>query len=193
MKQSLSCLLAGALLVTGASALATDLKSPLGLWKNIDDVSGKPKALIRISEVNGSYQGKIEKLFQAPGQEPNPLCSKCTDEHHNQPIIGMVFMWGLKKDGGSYSGGQILDPENGEIYRSRMSLVDGGRKLSVSGYIGMPLIGRSQVWLRQHEDATPAAVPATMPAAVPAAAPAAVPTTTPATMPTTTPTTAPKK
>jgi uncharacterized protein (DUF2147 family) len=62
----------------------------------------------------------------------------------------MVFMSGLKKDGSDYNGGEILDPDNGKIYRSKITLIDGGKKLSVRGYIGVPMFGRSQVWLRQE-------------------------------------------
>jgi uncharacterized protein (DUF2147 family) len=126
-----------------------DDSSPVGLWNNIDDVSGKPKALIRITENNGVLQGQIEKLFRAAGEEQNPRCEKCEGARKDQPIIGMVFMSGLKKDGDEYAGGEILDPDNGKVYRSKMRLTDGGKKLSVRGYIGMPLLGRSQVWLRQ--------------------------------------------
>jgi uncharacterized protein (DUF2147 family) len=127
-----------------------DDSSPVGLWKNIDDVSGKPKALIRISESNGVLQGQIEKLFRAADQEQNPKCDKCTDARKDQPIIGMVFMNGLKKDGSEYTGGEILDPDNGKVYRSKMELTDGGKKLKVRGYIGVPMLGRSQVWVRQE-------------------------------------------
>jgi uncharacterized protein (DUF2147 family) len=127
-----------------------DDSSPIGLWKNIDDVSGKPKALIRISESNGVLQGQIEKLFRAADQEQNPKCDKCTDARKDQPIIGMVFMNGLKKDGSEYTGGEILDPDNGKVYRSKMELTDGGKKLKVRGYIGVPMLGRSQVWVRQE-------------------------------------------
>jgi uncharacterized protein (DUF2147 family) len=127
-----------------------DDSTPVGLWKNIDDVSGKPKALIRISESNGVLQGQIEKLFRAADQEQNPKCDKCTDARKDQPIIGMVFMNGLKKDGSEYTGGEILDPDNGKVYRSKMELTDGGKKLKVRGYIGVPMLGRSQVWVRQE-------------------------------------------
>ncbi|MES2257924.1 MAG: DUF2147 domain-containing protein [Pseudomonadota bacterium] len=130
------------------SAFAQDA-SPVGLWKNIDDVSGKPKALIRISETGGVLQGKIEKLFRPADQDQNPKCEQCTDARKNQPVIGMVFMSGLKKDGDDYTGGEILDPDNGKVYRSKMSLSDGGKKLQVRGYIGMPMLGRSQTWVRQ--------------------------------------------
>ena len=149
MRLSRTVALAAAALLAAAPAFAQD-PSPVGLWKNIDDVSGKPKALIRITEENGVVQGKIEKLFRAPGEEQNPLCDKCSDARKNQPIVGMVFMSGLKKDGKEYSGGDILDPDNGKVYKSKLKLADGGKKLEVRGYIGVPLLGRSQTWLRQE-------------------------------------------
>jgi uncharacterized protein (DUF2147 family) len=142
---------AGALAAAVAMAPAfADDASPVGLWKNIDDVSGKPKALIRISESNGVLQGKIEKLFRPADQDQNPKCDKCTDARKDQPILGMVFMSGLKKDGDEYTGGEILDPDNGKVYKSKMELADGGKKLKVRGYIGVPMLGRSQTWLRQE-------------------------------------------
>jgi uncharacterized protein (DUF2147 family) len=124
--------------------------SPVGLWKNIDDVTGKPKALIRISESNGVLQGKIEKLFRAPELEQNPKCDKCTDARKDQPLVGLLLLSGLKKDGDEYNGGEILDPENGKVYKSKLELADGGKKLKVRGYIGMPMLGRSQTWVRQE-------------------------------------------
>jgi uncharacterized protein (DUF2147 family) len=127
-----------------------DDASPVGLWKNVDDVTGKPKALIRITEEKGVLSGRIEKIFRAPDMDQNPKCDKCEGANKDQPVIGMVFMSGLKKDGDAYSGGEILDPDNGKVYRSKMTLIDGGKKLSVRGYIGMPMFGRSQVWLRQE-------------------------------------------
>src|SRR5471032_3633159 len=98
-----------AAVVAGSPAWADD-NSPVGLWKNIDDVSGKAKALIRISESNGELQGRIEKLFRPADQDPNPKCDKCEGPNKDQPVLGMVFMWGLKKDGDGYGGGEILDP-----------------------------------------------------------------------------------
>jgi uncharacterized protein (DUF2147 family) len=124
--------------------------SPVGLWKTIDDQSGKPKSLIRITESNGELRGKIEKLFREPGEDPNPKCDKCEDTRKDQPIIGMTILTGMKQDGDGYDGGRILDPANGKTYKSKMSLADGGKKLDVRGYIGMPLFGRTQTWLREE-------------------------------------------
>lgn len=127
-----------------------DNNSPAGLWKSIDDDTGKPKALIRITESNGEWQGKIEKLFREPDEEENPVCVKCTGPLKDKPILGMTILSGMKKDGISYDGGTILDPANGKFYKSKMTLGDGGATLNVRGYIGVPMIGRTQTWLRME-------------------------------------------
>lgn len=138
-----------ALAFTALPAWADD-GSPVGLWKVIDDRSGKPSALIRITDNGGELQGKIEKLFREPNEDPNPKCLQCKDVRKDQPIIGMTIVSGLRKDGDAYDGGKILDPKNGEVYKSKMTLRDGGKKLDVRGYIGVPMLGRSQTWLRQE-------------------------------------------
>jgi len=138
-----------------ASILAAPLAwaqdgSPVGLWKTIDDSSGKPTALIRITENQGVLTGKIEKLFRAPDEDQNPKCVACTDVRKDQPIVGMTIVSGLKKDGDEYKGGEILDPKNGKVYKSKLTVREGGKKVEVRGYVGMPMFGRSQVWLRQE-------------------------------------------
>jgi uncharacterized protein (DUF2147 family) len=124
--------------------------SPIGLWKTIDDNTGQPRGLVRIRAVNGQYEGKVEKIFPKPGEETSPKCEKCEGVRRNQPVIGMTILWGLMKQGDEYQGGEILDPENGKVYRSRMKLVDSGKKLDVRGFIGFSLFGRSQIWIREE-------------------------------------------
>lgn len=126
-----------------------DTNSPTGLWKNIDDETGKPKALIRITESNGVLTGQIEKIFRDANEDQNPKCDKCDGARKDQPIVGMTILSGLKKDGEEYAGGEILDPNNGKVYKSKLRLTDGGKKLNVRGYIGVPMLGRSQTWVRQ--------------------------------------------
>ncbi|OWW19313.1 DUF2147 domain-containing protein [Noviherbaspirillum denitrificans] len=135
--------------LAAASAMAQDA-SPIGVWKTIDDETGKPKSLVRITESNGELRGKIEKLFRESGEDPNPKCEKCEGTLKDQPVIGMTIITGMKKDGGEYNGGQILDPNNGKVYKSKMTVVDGGKKLDVRGYIGVPMLGRTQTWVRQE-------------------------------------------
>jgi uncharacterized protein (DUF2147 family) len=123
--------------------------SPTGLWKNVDDATGKPRGLIRITESHGVLEGKIEKVFLSPTENPNPKCEKCEGPNKGTPVVGLVVLSGLTKQGDEYAGGEILDPDNGKVYRSKLRLIDGGKKLSVRGYIGVPMLGRSQTWVRQ--------------------------------------------
>ncbi|USX16567.1 DUF2147 domain-containing protein [Oxalobacteraceae bacterium OTU3CAMAD1] len=148
-KQSCVATLALAAALVSPAVLA-QTASPAGLWKNIDDVSGKPRALIRITETNGTLEGKIEKVFPGPTESQNPKCEKCEGANKDAPIVGLVILSGLKKDGDAYADGQILDPDNGKLYSSKVQLADGGKKLNVRGYIGVPMLGRSQTWVRQE-------------------------------------------
>jgi uncharacterized protein (DUF2147 family) len=137
-------------LVVLVSPLAATEMSPVGLWKTIDDNTGQAKGLIRIQEVNGRFEGRIEKIFPKPGEDSAPKCDKCDGHRRNQPILGMTILSGLTKQGDEYQGGEILDPESGKIYRVKMKLADGGKKLEVRGFIGVSLFGRSQIWLREE-------------------------------------------
>lgn len=144
-----SAVLAFALAAALTSATAwADNGSPVGLWRNVDDVSGKPRALLRITETNGVLQGKIEKVFLAPNE--SPTCTKCEGALKNAPVVGLVILRGLMKEGADYTGGQILDPDTGKVYSSNVQLMSGGRKLNVRGYMGVPVLGRSQIWERQE-------------------------------------------
>jgi uncharacterized protein (DUF2147 family) len=135
------------LLFFAPTSFAND--SPIGLWKTIDDKTNKPRSIVRIVEENGEFKAIVEKGLQE-GDNPDRVCDKCDPPRKNQKILGMTFMWGLKKDGSEFKGGEILDPDNGKIYKCKMKLVDGGKKLDVRGYIGISLIGRTQTWLREE-------------------------------------------
>lgn len=92
--------------------------------------------------------GKIEKLTDPAKQEAK--CDQCTDARKDQKILGMTIVEGVKKAAGEdyWDGGTILDPNNGKVYKVRMTPVDGGKKLDVRGYVGAPLLGRTQTWIR---------------------------------------------
>lgn len=131
------------------SVFTLQAQSIVGEWKTIDDVTHKPKSVVKIWEIKGKYYGKIVKLFPEPGDDPNPKCTECTDYRKNKPIIGMTIIKHLKKDGNEWTGGEILDPESGNIYKCKVWLENGN--LQVRGYIGFSLIGRSQTWLPYKE------------------------------------------
>lgn len=146
-----SKILSVSLLIFSTITLAA---SPAGLWKSIDDKTGKPRSLIRVNEANGAYSAVVEKGLRAD-DTGDALCDKCTDERKGQKIIGMTIAKNLKaKEGDNpnreYQGGEILDPENGKIYQCKMKLSEDGNKLEVRGFIGVSLFGRSQTWTREE-------------------------------------------
>jgi uncharacterized protein (DUF2147 family) len=140
---------AGAALFLAALAVwATDTAplTPIGRWKTIDDKTGKPKAIVQIYQENGKLYGKIEATLQPDAKK---FCEECKDERKGQPVIGMVIVRGLVLHGEEYSGGDILDPDNGKVYRCKLRVEEHGNQLSVRGFIGFSLLGRSQVWTRE--------------------------------------------
>jgi uncharacterized protein (DUF2147 family) len=149
MRTLIQASLIAAILAAPLAAWAQN-DSPVGLWRTIDDETGKTKSLVRITENNGELSGKVEKLFREPGEEQNPKCVKCDGVNKDQPIIGMTILSGLKKDGDSYGGGQVIDPGKGKTYRAKITLTDSGKKLDMRGYIGTPLLGRTQTWVREQ-------------------------------------------
>ena len=143
-KSLLAILLLPALFAAG-SALAAD--SVVGKWKTVDSETGKPKSIVEITQAaNGTLSGHIVELLNP--SKPNPVCDKCSDDRKNKPITGMEIIRGMKAEGGGeYAGGTILKPDEGKVYKSKMELVEGGKKLEVSGCVAF--ICKSQTWLRQ--------------------------------------------
>ena len=143
-----SLLVAATLMVVSSLAAAAD--SPVGTWRSIDDKSKQERSIITITEENGELKGVVEKLFDQPGDDPAHLCKECKGERKDKPILGMTILWGLKKDGDTWAGGEIFDPKNGKTYRCKMTLSEDGKSLNVRGFIGISLIGRTQIWHRMQ-------------------------------------------
>ena len=117
-----------------------------GKWKTIDDETGKEKGVVEIYEHKGKVYGKIIEIFEQ--NKKHLKCEKCEGDDKHKPILGLVIIKGLTKNDDIYDGGKIVDPKNGKRYHCKITL-DGKDKLIVRGYIGIPLFGRSQTWIRQ--------------------------------------------
>ena len=129
------------------SALAQ--MTPVGTWHTVDDETGKPSAEIRITDKgNGELIGIVVKGLMPAKERDEENCTKCTDDRKDKPKIGMEIIRNAKQTAGTdlWEGGNILDPNNGKIYKLRMMPTDGGVKLQVRGYIG-PFY-RTQIWNR---------------------------------------------
>ena len=123
--------------------------TPVGVWKTIDDDGKTEKSVVRITDAGGKLNGRIETLFDATKKDA--VCDKCSDERKDKPLVGLMILRDVAKDTEDqtlWSGGNILDPNNGKVYKSKLKLVDNGAKLDVRGYIGVPMLGRTQTWIR---------------------------------------------
>lgn len=145
-KLFLSALAAVALSPLSVAVAAED--SPVGTWKTVDDKTGHAKSIVQIAEQGSELQGKVVRVIESD-RGPHPTCVACEGERKGKPIEGMTIMWGVKKDGNSWGGGSILDPQNGKTYSVKLTLADGGKKLDVRGYMGVSLLGRTQTWQRE--------------------------------------------
>lgn len=142
--------LAVAAVLAGAQARAEE-KTAAGIWQTPDDKTGKVGGWITVQEKDGLWEGVVTKSFPKPGDPVNPTCDACEDDRKGKPVLGMTIMKDLKRDGLDYEGGTILDPRDGSEYSVKMHLSPDGQVLTIRGYLGVSLLGRSQDWKRLPE------------------------------------------
>ncbi|MFY1047035.1 DUF2147 domain-containing protein [Chryseobacterium sp. GP-SGM7] len=113
-----------------------------GKWKTIDDETKQAKSIVEIwKKADGKYYGKVSQLLIKPA---DPNCTGCKDDRKGKPILGMEIIRGLVKDGDEFTGGTITDPKTGKTYKC--TITKSGDKLNVRGYMGVSILGRTQVW-----------------------------------------------
>ncbi len=129
------------------TAPSNHLNSVTGYWTTVDDKTGQVRSILQLWESRGVIYGRIEKIFKQPGD--TGICSQCPGQFRNKPILGLTIIWGLKKTGNTiWSGGQILDPHTGKVYKIMLTLANDGKSLLARGYLGISLFGRTQNWYR---------------------------------------------
>ncbi len=125
---------------------ASNAQSVTGKWYSVDSDTNEKKSIIEVYKQNNKIYAKILELVKE--EDKGNLCDKCEGENYNKPIEGMIILKGLKKDGDEWSGGKILDPENGSVYKCYIELIE-KNKLKIRGYIGFSLLGRTEYWFRE--------------------------------------------
>jgi uncharacterized protein (DUF2147 family) len=153
---ALASILALSSLLSVQTVSATDSQGgnqgPYGYWKSVDKKTGRLQSIFTLYDDKGKLTGKIVKIFPKPGEEHDPICHKCDGSRKDQPKIGIVFFWNFTPVMGKsnkWESGQILNPDDGKVYKSEATLSEDGKSLSVYGYIRIIFkIGGTSVWER---------------------------------------------
>jgi uncharacterized protein (DUF2147 family) len=134
------------LLAQAAATTQAPPPSPIGYWQTISDVTGQPQSIVQIYESRGRLFARVDKVLVTEGVPAT--CVKCRDDRKDTPMVGLIVMRNMRNAGDDYRDGDILDPESGKVYRCRLTLDATGQRLTIRGYIGLSLFGRSQIWHR---------------------------------------------
>ena len=130
-----------ALAVAALAVSGMALADPVGVWRTVDDETGQPKSLVRITNEGGKYVGRIQQVFSGN------VCNVCSGKYKGKNLSGVTVLWGVSSEGGNkYGGGTIMDPKNDKTYK--VTMTDNGNSMVVRGYVGISALGRNQTWQR---------------------------------------------
>jgi uncharacterized protein (DUF2147 family) len=140
--------LAAAAMVAAALPSRAQEPTAAGLWQKLDEDTKKPVIWFLFVDRGAVFEGYAVKVFTQPGEDPNPVCTRCTDDRKGMPLLGLPMIRDMKRSGPRYEGGNILDPRDGRVYSAVMTLSPDNRTLTLRGYLGFELLGKNDIWYR---------------------------------------------
>ncbi len=139
----------GILFISYSNSFAENPQSAIGTWKIVDDKTQKDKAIVEIYEQNGKLYGRIIGSYENPDGFDTVTCTQCQGSDKGKKIKDLMFIKNMAHTSlNKWSKGAILDPDNGKVYNAKMMLKNDGKELHVRGFIGISLLGRTQIWYR---------------------------------------------
>jgi Uncharacterized protein conserved in bacteria (DUF2147) len=174
LRPTLSIVTGLALLFAAALPARAAEPTAAGLWQKIEE--GKPVVwVLMVDRRDGMFEGIIAKTFPKPGEPATEVCSKCTDDRKNAPVLGISFIRNMKRNGLEYEGGNILDPRDGEVWKAKMTVSPDGQDLILRGYVLTPMLGKNETWHRLPDTEIASVDPAIVAKYLPAQAQAVKP------------------
>ena len=128
-----------------AVSISINAQTIFGKWHSRNEDTNEVDSVIEVYEKDGKAYAKVIEILDKTRE--NPTCQNCIGENKDKPILGLNILTGLKKNEDEWSGGKILDPRNGNIYKCYIKLLN-PNKLKLRGYIGFSLFGKSAFWER---------------------------------------------
>lgn len=105
-----------------------------GLWRSFDN-DKQARSIVQFYKEGNEIKGKIVKVIPVGGKD-DKICTQCTDELKDKPLLGMVIVWGLVQKGNEWADGTVLDTDSGTTYSCSATLSDDGKILHFYAHLG---------------------------------------------------------
>jgi len=139
-----------------AVVAAEDADAILGYWQTQDE-EGHADAIVEIIHAEHGYEGYVRWLRFTVYPEGDRMAGQSIIDRDNPDVSlntrlvdGMRVLWGLRYENKSWRGGHIYSVRSGKTYKANASLKSAD-ELTIRGYIGVPMLGRSVHWMRVAE------------------------------------------
>jgi uncharacterized protein (DUF2147 family) len=124
------------------SAMAQAGDAILGKW-----ATANGEDHVYIYKKGNKFFGKLGWI-KFPDENGKPKVDKNNpdDALKTRPVLNLELLKDFTFDGEKYVDGKIYDPKSGKTYSCKMTI--DGNTLRVRGYVGISLLGRTEVWTK---------------------------------------------